>query len=194
MSFKNIVLIIVGLTLVISTAIITYKFSKPDNTIVEKAENTEVSHQVIVEKIEHLGKLELVKFLVKDIIEHKTVKQWWPDPKVVLIASGEVAGCIDLKKIDTSHITIEPDKISVKLPAPEICFYKVDHQNSKVYTIEYGIFEEAALIDQAYKVAEKQIMEAALKMDILNQTKQNAVSILTPFIQNLTGKKVEILF
>lgn len=193
MSLKKIGIVLISLLIVILLATFFFKGYLQEDELVEETV-TEVSHQVIIEKIESLGKLELVKFLVKDIVEHKETKEWWPDPKVVLIASGEVVGCIDLEKIDSASIWIEADKITIKLPEPEICYHKVDHQQSKVYSLEYGLFQETELVDKAYKVAEKEILKAGLKMKILDQTKQNAVLILKPFLAGLTYKKVEIIF
>jgi hypothetical protein len=58
------------------------------------------NHSIVLEKIEELGKLELVKFSYRDVIEHiKEYKNWITNSKVVLIVSGEAVGCIDLKKI-----------------------------------------------------------------------------------------------
>lgn len=56
-------------------------------------------HNVILEKVESLGKLELVRYKFKDIVEHEMISQWLPDPKALLIVSGEAVGCIDLGKV-----------------------------------------------------------------------------------------------
>ncbi|HSZ25720.1 MAG TPA: DUF4230 domain-containing protein [Cytophagaceae bacterium] len=155
---------------------------------------TVVTNSMVVEKIESIGKLELCKYFIKDIIEHQEIKEWWPDPKIVLIVSGEVVGCLDLKKIDSNAIRILTDKITIKLPEPEICYVKINHQESKVYNIENEFFNKPKLIDKAYSLAEKSIRDSALQMKILDQTKSNAQIILKPMLENFTGKKVELLF
>ena len=152
-----------------------------------------ITHNMIVEKIESIGKLEVVKYYIKDIVEHTEIKQWWPDPKVILLISGEVVGCIDLKKIDSSSVTITEEIIQVKLPAPEICYTKINHQDSKVYHLENEFFDQPALVDKAYKLAEKQLSSAALKMKVLEQTRGNAESVLRPIIENMSGKRVVFL-
>ena len=54
---------------------------------------TEITNHIIIEKIELLGKLELCKFYIKDIVEHKEIKPWYDkDSKVVLIIAGEAVG------------------------------------------------------------------------------------------------------
>jgi hypothetical protein len=158
-------------------------------------ERTEISNHMIVEQIESIGKLELSKFYIKDIIEQKQIKDWWmPDSKIVLIISGEATGCIDLKKIDSTHIQVLPDKIRIKLPSPEICYTKVNHQESKVYNIEYEFFDKAKLIDRAYALAEKSIHDGALRMNILEHTKSNAIHTLKPLLQSFSGKEIELYF
>src|SRR5690606_23950795 len=117
-----------------ASLIIWKQCSKPEGSSEE--ETTVVNHHMVVEKLESLGKIELVKYYIKDIVEHEVIKSWWPDPKVVLIISGEVVGCIDLTKVDSSSISIAPDKVTIKLPLPEICYFKVNHDESKVYSMQ----------------------------------------------------------
>ena len=154
-----------------------------------------VTNNMIVEKIESIGKLELCKYYIKDVVEQKEIKEWYlPNSKVVLIISGEVTGCIDLKKIDSNSINITPTGIKITLPAPEICYIKINHQESKVYNIENEFFDKAKLIDKAYALAEKNILDAALKMKILEQTKMNAKITLKPLLENFSNKKIEFVF
>lgn len=152
----------------------------------------EVTNNLIIEKIELLGKLELCKFYIKDIVEHKEIAPWYDkDSKVVLIISGEAIGCIDLRKIDSAAIRITEKQVIVTLPATEICSFKVDHQASKIYDIETGFFEDdKKVIDKAYQLAEKEILNAAKKMGIEKQTRANAEIILKPFLAALTDKEI----
>lgn len=155
----------------------------------------EITHQEILDKIETLGKLELTKFYIKDIIEKKDMKEWYKlDPKVVLIISGEVVGCIDLMKLDSTAVAITEKEITLKLPEPEICVFKIDHQNSKVYNIENAMFyDDKILIDNAYKYAEKSLKTSALNKGILNETKKSATKVLVPILQMLAPDKKIIL-
>lgn len=151
---------------------------------------------MIVEKVEALGKLELVKFYLKDIVEHTERISWWPfDPKAVLVVSGEVVGCIDLTKVDSSDIRLTEEVMEIYLPEPEICYHKVNHKESKVYDItNLSNKGDAEIVDKAYKLAEKKIEEAALEMHIKAQTRSNAKLILKPILESLTEKKVIIKF
>jgi hypothetical protein len=152
------------------------------------------SHQTILEKVEALGKLELVRINIRDVMEHKLIRQWLPDASAVLIIGGEAVGCIDLQKIQPENIVIKKDVIKIQLPAPELCYCKIDHSKSKVYKTQFDYFTGINLVDEAYKEAEKQLRKTALESGILDRTKENAAVLLKPFFESLGFKQVEIYF
>lgn len=192
MNIKNILLTILPWTLLFVMSFVIWKQCSSPFVIPEivKEDQTVVNHHMVVEKMESLGKLELVKYYIKDIVEHEVIKDWWLDPKVILIVSGEVAGCINLAKIDSSSIDMDSATVRIKLPQPEICYFKINHQESKVYKMENEYFSQPELVDKAYRIAEKQLESAAIKMKILDQTKVNAELVLKPLLEQLTNKKV----
>lgn len=154
----------------------------------------ESTHTVVLQEITAMGKLELVKYNFKDVVEQEIVKTWLPNAKAVLIVQGEAIGCIDLTKVLIADITTEQETLVVHLPDPELCVFKIDHSKSKVYNTEYAFTEEAKLVEEAYKQAEKQIERSALDMGILDQTRENARKILTPMLEKASGKKVLLKF
>jgi hypothetical protein len=159
------------------------------------APDTTAVHNTIVEKVEAMGKLELVKYRMKDVVEYKiTQPALIPDSKAMLLISGEAVGCIDLTKIDSSSVRIAGDTVYVRLPQPEICYYKVDHDNSKVISTSFTYMKEAQLIDAAYKEAEVQMMRAAQQMDILEQTRMNAHLMLKPMLEGISGRTVILTY
>ncbi len=155
---------------------------------------TATTHAMVLKEVQSLGKLELVRYNFKDIVEHEQIVQWFPNPKAILIVQGEAIGCIDLTKITTSDVTTESDTVVVHLPEPELCSYKIDHSKSKVYNTEYAFTEEANLVQEAYLHAEKQIQKSALEMGILDQTKRNAEQILKPVLEKISGKKIVLRY
>ena len=159
-----------------------------------KDAQTIISHQSTMEKVEAMGKLELVRMNIRDVMEHKLIRQWLPNASAVLIISGEAVGCIDLQKIRPENIVIKKDTLKITLPAPELCYCKIDHKKSKVYETKYDYFTGINLVDEAYKEAEHQLWKAALESRILDRTKENAIIILQPFFEGLGFKQVEIYF
>lgn len=157
-------------------------------------ENAQTTHAIVLKEVQALGKLELVKYNFKDIVEHEHIVQWMPNPKAVLIVQGEAIGCIDLTQITTADIVGKTDTVVVHLPEPELCTYRIDHSKSKVYNTEFAFLEEATLVQEAYTVAEAQIQKAALDMGILDQTKRNAEQILKPTLEKISGKKIVLRY
>jgi len=157
---------------------------------------TEITESGMVQKITSMGKLELVKYSMKDIIEQKEVHPILPDSRVLLLAVGEVTACIDLTKVKRSDIIQSKDTVTVFLPQPEICYAKLDHDKSKVYDIKGMMFEDGAkdMVESVYKLAEKKIMDNAREMNVLGMARQNAQLIFKPILEGISGKTVILNF
>ena len=152
-----------------------------------------VNHNTTLEQIEAMGKLELVKFKFKDILEYKVKKPWYiPDSKAIIIISGESVGCIDLAKIKAEHIVEKDSVVWVQLPEAELCYTKINHQETRLYEVSTGVFsrDEGKIVSETYKEAEKQLERAALASNILEQTKINAELVLKPTLERIARKKV----
>jgi len=181
------------------------------NEIVEIQNTT-----VIVERIEELGKLELVKYNFKEIYDYQAISKgkinsstalktydFNPDLKVALIASGEAVGCIDLRNMELNSIKISGDTLFFKIPPSELCYHKLDLENSRVYDFERSGFwsnifpdddEVTRAVDNAYREAEEQIRISALESGILEQTTLNAEKVLRPILEKISGKIVVFTF
>jgi hypothetical protein len=163
-----------------------------------------VSHHTVLQEITAMGKLELVKFNFRDIVEYEkgltnfsTInyylnKYGGNKAKAVLIVGGEAVGCIDLTQISASDIVdAGRDTLIVYLPKAELCVNKINHDQSKVYSMQHTYFvEEGQMVSEAYLAAEKKIADEALRMGILEQTDENAEKILRPFLEKTSGKTV----
>lgn len=163
-----------------------------------EVEITEINNTTILTKIEALGKLELVKYNFQEITEltekNSNFLGIFPsgDSRAVLISQGEAVGCMDLTKIKTDDFVVRGDSFFITLPAPELCYYKLNMEKTRVYSIERGVYykDEKQMIQKAYQMAERQIKNAALESGILEETVANSETILKPFLEEVTGKKV----
>lgn len=158
---------------------------------------TELNEDMMIEKITGMGKLELIKYSMKDVLEQKELRIFLPDKRILFVAAGEVAGCIDLTKVKKTDIVKEgTDSLTINLPQPEICYFKLDHQRSKVYDVSGVWFpnDSKDMVEGIYKIAEKKMLQNAREQDILGKTKQNANRIFKPMLENITGKKVGVTF
>jgi hypothetical protein len=154
----------------------------------------QTTHALVLKEIQAMGKLELVKYNFKDVVEHELVRPYMPNPKAILIVQGEAVGCIDLTKLTVGDLSNDRDTLVVHLPEPELCNYKIDHSKSKVYNTEFALLEEAQLVQEAFKQAEGQIQKSALEMGILAQTKQNADKILRPLLEKIANRRVVLRY
>ncbi len=159
-----------------------------------KSDEVRTTHNVVIKEIVSLGKMELVKYSFRDVVEQEIIRDFLPDPKAILIVQGEAVGCIDLSKITEKDLVTSGDTLILNLPNPEVCYHKIDHSKSKIYKTDYAFMNEAVLLDEAYRKAEEQILKSALDSDILEQTKKNADLILKPLIENISSKKVVIKY
>ena len=160
----------------------------------DQPRQTQTQHNTVVQEITAMGKLELVRYSFKDIVEHEVLNTILPNAKAILIVQGQAVGCIDLTQIKTTDVASYGDTMVVQLPEPEICFYKIDHSKSKVYDTQFAFVEEAKIIQEAYQHAEIQIKQSALEMGILEQTRTNAQKILKPTLERISGKPVVLKF
>ncbi len=182
------------LPLLLAIIVGIYIWEKAKNFKNPFSDTQEVDHNIILQKVTAMGKLELVKYRFKDVIESRINKQFLPDAKVMLIVEGEAVGCIDLTKLNIKHLMLEKDILKIDLPDPEVCFYKIDHSKSKIYDTQFALLDEAKLVDKAFKEAENNIRQTAIDNGILEQTKINATKILQPIVEKIANKKVVIHF
>ncbi len=151
------------------------------------------TQRIVLKEITALGKLELVKYTFKDIVEHEQVNTFLPNANAVLIVEGEATGCIDLTKIRLADIAAYNDSVTIKLPRPELCGWKINHERSRVYDTRFSFLNESQLVSDAYRQAERQVKQSALNGGILNQTRRNADQMLRPLLERISGKKIRLV-
>lgn len=165
------------------------------NPLAPREPQVTVTHNTVLTQVEALGKLELVRYRFKDVVEYKRSSKYpfLPDAKAALIVGGEAVGCLDLRKIKPQDVALEGDSVvRVLLPAPELCTFQVDHSQSRVFSTENTFFQDAQVVDEAYRYAEAQVRRSALQSGILAETQRNAEQILVPMLRTLTGRRVII--
>lgn len=176
-----------------------------------------INSHTILEKVESLGRLELVRYHYRELLDYSRLSQakltgsatlklndFQPDLKAVMIAAGEAVGCIDLGQLQERDIQLKGDSVLVLyLPAPELCYYRLDMDQTRVLRFERGSWwsklftkseEESAVLQRAYRHAEAEIRDTALQQGILEETRVNARIILQPMLESMTGRRVYLHF
>jgi len=151
-----------------------------------------VNNDIAITKIQAIGKLELVKLNVKDVLEYTIKRDYLPNSRMLIMINGEMAGCIDLQRIDSGDVTQFKDSIILYLPQPEVCYTKINHNKSKVYnaTTYLWLDNETELVETLYKKADTYFSSDSMKAIITAETKKNAPNVLVPLLENLAQKKV----
>ncbi|MFN3488413.1 MAG: DUF4230 domain-containing protein [Emticicia sp.] len=188
---KKYIQIVVLLLTVVMSIFLWEKFKNFNPFAIKDIQTT---HNMVLKEMTVLGKLELSNFAFRDVVEQELVRDYFPNPKAILIVQGEAIGCIDLSKIKADDIATKDDTLIVHLPDPELCSYRIDHSKSKIYDTEYAFMNEQSLMNEAYARAEAKIKQSALEMGILDQTKKNAELVLKPLLENISGKKVVLQY
>ncbi len=161
---------------------------------------TQSSATIVLDKVETLGKLELVRYNMKEIIElheDKFKLDWIRafSSDIVLITQGEVVGCIDLMQLRAEDFTDRGDTLVITLPEPEICYYKLNMENTKIYSLKTFFYHEnKEFIQRAYRLAESEVRQAAIDGGILEQTRINARLVLKPLMTEVAGRPVILRF
>lgn len=153
-----------------------------------------VTHNMLVKQIVGLGKLEVVRYNIQDLMDFEKKRNWLPNSVTSVKVVGEVTACIDLTQIKSEDIRVDKDSVCIILPDPEICNWKIDHSKSKVYNVKYGLWETEKLVDEAYKEAEDKLYKEAQNMGIDKNSRENSKKVLTPILKGLGFKKIRIEF
>jgi hypothetical protein len=170
-------------------------------------EKLTVENTTILQEVEALGKLELVKYRFQEVIEAEQIAERYldlgyfyipggQDQKAVYIATGEAVACVDLQKIAPADFNITADTIFISMPAPELCYYKIDLEKSRFYDLETSKNKKKAkeFIDEIYTKAEKQIKIAALESGILQDAEGLSNQIVAPFLEKVSGRPVILTY
>jgi len=157
---------------------------------------TVVTHEAIVEKIQQMGHIQVVKLNIKDIVEYKVERDIWPDSKVLLMVAGEVGAGIDLAALKECDIVKDGDKTIIYVPQPEINYSKINHEYTKIHdkTSWWLLDNDAELIDNSFKQAEAYLKSEAVNQQALQAAIKAAPEMLEPIFTKLVGAPVQVKF
>lgn len=175
-----------------------------DDDSENKSKPTEITNSSIITEIESLGKLELIKYNFQEVTEIKNAQKVFdfleyifPQNRAVLISRGEAVGCVDLMKLTDEDIVIEKDTVYIKLPSAELCYFKIDLENSRIYDLQTAMMsaeQSRKFTELLYKKAEEQVKNSAMTSGILENTENSARLMLEALFKKITDKEVIFTF
>jgi hypothetical protein len=158
----------------------------------------EISSPSVVERIRQLSRLETVDYSVEKIVEGTRQNPYLPNflvgDKLMLVAHGEVIAGVDLSQLKNSDVTVDGDRVTVRLPKAEILTTRLDNGQTRVYSRTTGLLVQADpdLESQVRQMAEQEFTQAALADGVLDKATQNARTSVTALLNGLGFRRVEV--
>jgi hypothetical protein len=146
----------------------------------------------VVQQVQTLSDLVTVKYVMEKVVVLEDAK-WYGENRVLLLAHGIVKAGIDLKRITADDVTISGNRISIKLPPPQITDAYLDDQQSQVIDHTTGLLRvfDKDLEQTARENAVDDIRRAARNAGILDDANHRAQLELEIFLRDAGFKQVE---
>lgn len=133
----------------------------------------------IIRQVRALSRLETAFYTVEQVVTAESGQDalaFLFGDRLLLVAHGQVVAGVDLGRIEDGDITVTADdRVMVVLPPAEVFLVALDSQGTYVYDRDTGLLGmNPDLEADARRVAEEQILNAALEDGILEMADTNA--------------------
>jgi hypothetical protein len=172
----------------------------------------DTSVPAVVDKIQHLSRLETVVYSLDTVVEGERTTPLLPDilagDKLLLIVHGQSIAGIDLSQLKPEDVQIDSSggshqtgagkeadsTIHVTLPASQLFVTSLDEQHTRVYTRSTGLLvpADANLESDTRARAQQQLQQTALADGILDTARKNACATVTTLLYSLGFQHVEV--
>lgn len=147
------------------------------------------------------GSFETIIDLEKDV---RFVPSVLAGQKVLFVAVGSVDAYVDLGRLTESAIDIdeEANSITVRLPAAQLDDVVINHELSRVYDRDRGLFDRLGSVfvdnpsseDELFEGAIAKIEEAALATSLLETAEKNTASMIDGMLSLAGYDEVNVEF
>lgn len=137
------------------------------------------SGPVVLLQVQKLARLETSRFNGQAIVKSET-KGILPvsiaGDSLLFVAHGEVVAGVDLAKMNENDVSVNGNKVTMRLPKSEIFHTRLDSKTSEVFERQTGFFSkpDIGLETRARVESEDRLREAALQSGILEEADKNA--------------------
>ena len=152
----------------------------------------------IIHEMRSLSRLETIQYSVEKIITAELGQNEFKflfGDRLIFVAHGNVIAGIDLARIGPDDIKTKGEELIVHLPDPEVFIATLDNEKSYIYDRSLGILTkgDTNLETNARKIAEEEILKAALEDGIMEKASINGEVFLDRFLQNFGYNKVTFI-
>jgi hypothetical protein len=191
-------LVIVGLSIALGVGLAHYGERIPLLGLLFGGETKTTTSPVVVEGIQKLDQLATVRWTESVVVTKESggsaLEQFLTGEKVILVAAGEAEAGVNLANLGSDDVRVDGDKVTIRLPGPEILSSGLDEDKTGVYDRNQGLLRfrpDDALVGDARREAEKEITATAQENGILDYAQKNAEDSIRAFLTTLGFKEVE---
>lgn len=153
------------------------------------------THTTSLEDVRHIGRLEVVRLTLKDVVSIRQTFWGMLDSEVHLQAVGEAVYTVDLAAVEPYDIATQGEVIHIRIPAPQLQGLRLDHEQSRVISTSLLTLAGAGLVDSAYRQAQAHLTAAAAAdRSAAAAAKTQAVAVVSETLAKVTGKKIQVYF
>lgn len=153
---------------------------------------------VVVEGIRELNQLATVRMTESVLITRESggtgLGRIFSGERVLLVVVGEVEAGVDLANMGEEDVQIDGDRVTIRLPEPEILSTSLDEDETSVYDRDFGPLNfrpDDELVEEARDEAVERVEEAARENDVLDSARRNAEESIRAFVTTLGFEEVE---
>ncbi len=160
------------------------------NLVMTPTVTINTSQPAVISQIRGLSRLETVNYQLEKVVTGKSsgpLPDLLTSDKILLVAHGEVVAGIDLSRLEEEDVTVVSGTVRIKLPEAEVLYTRLDNEKTYVYDRQTGIFSkpDPNLESEMRRVAEQEILKAALEDGILTKATENAQTVLRTLVTGL---------
>lgn len=146
---------------------------------------------VVLQQVQALSQLVTVKYVLQKVVILEDVK-WYGENRVLLVAQGVVKAGVDFKKMTVNDLSVQGDRVILKLPPAEITDAYLDDKETRVVERSTGMlrFFDKDLEQDARRQAIDDIRRGARVSGILQDADERAKLQLAALFGQM-GRQVE---
>lgn len=190
-------LMIVVLSVILGVGLASYGDRIPLLGSLFGGETRTTTGPVVVEGIQRLDQLATVRWTESVPVTREdpgSLGELLTGEKVILVAAGEVEAGVDLASLGPEDVQVEGERVTIRLPEPEILSSSLDEEKTSVYDRDQGLLKlrpNDDLVGEARRDAEKEITSTAQENGILDYAQSNAEESIRAFVSSLGFEEVE---
>jgi len=149
----------------------------------------------VVTQIQTLSQLVTVKYVFEKVVVLDDVK-WYGQNRLLMIAHGVVKAGVDLHKLTAKDVTLSGDRLTLRLPRPQLLDTYLDEAKTEVLERSTGVLRDfdQQMEQEARRQALESIRKAARASGILKDAEERTRLQLTALAHAAGFSSVEIVF